>query len=283
MTIDEIYDSLGVESAEDFKYFEHFVEFMEMEEDIDSDTFAEILSELGIEALRDVSKSFFEDMILGIPDDNTDLYASINTIRDTLTELMIPGSSRAFSFLADELYTFRCWYVMPDIIKCTDEKNGDIKKLSPCHALMLYREEKLTGRKFNYDFASAMPPVPDEYIADLIGELKEDSYRFSDYDSDDSNDSYDSYDSDYYDHSGRHHDFLDDYDSPDNFGSFDNFDDFDGLDDFELPDDLPDDFDPENYDPDEFRNKPIDPYSEGFVDRYDPVIEGEDIKLDEIM
>lgn len=274
MNIEEIYDSLGVESAEDLKYFEHFAEFMEMEEEIDYDTFSEIISEIDIRDLKEVSKSFFQDMILGIPDDNTELYASINTIRDTLTDLMIPGSSRAFAFLADELYGFRSWYVCPDIIKCTDEKTGDITSLSPCHALMLYREEKLTGRSFNYDFESGMPPAPDDYIADLVDELKEDSYRFSDSDFDDS------YDSNYHDMSDG---FSDDFDSREH-SSYDTYDsDYYDPDYYDLPDDLPDDFDPENYDPDDFKSRPIDPYTEGFVDRYDPVIEGEDIKLDDIM
>ena len=46
-----------------------------------------------------------------------------------------------------------------------------------------------------------------------------------------------------------------------------------------LPDELPDEYDPTDFDPDLSPNdRPIDPYTEGFVDRFDPVIEGEGLE-----
>lgn len=91
---------------------------------------------------------------------------------------------------------------------------------------MLYREEKLSGTKYSYDFSQAMPEEPDEYVLDLIAEMTED-----------------------YDRDMDRRDMLDM---------------------------LPDEYDPDVYDPDsEVSGSPIDPYRDGFVDRRDPVIEGE--------
>lgn len=226
MTIEEIMEMLDIESQEDFMYFEQFAALMETEADIDYDTFAELLLLMDLEALQDVVQSFFEDMIKGVPDDNTQLYASLQTIKDTLLSLAGLGRGRNFGFLADELFHFRQWYLTPGIAVCQPENGGAQKRLSPCEALMLYREEKLSGTKYSYDFSQAMPEEPDEYVLDLIAEMTED-----------------------YDRDMDRRDMLDM---------------------------LPDEYDPDVYDPDsEVSDSPIDPYRDGFVDRRDPVIEGE--------
>ena len=177
MTIEEIMEMLDIESQEDFMYFEQFAALMETEADIDYDTFAELLLLMDLEALQDVVQSFFEDMIKGVPDDNTQLYASLQTIKDTLLSLAGLGRGRNFGFLADELFHFRQWYLTPDIAVCQPENGGAQKRLSPCEALMLYREEKLSGTKYSYDFSQAMPEEPDEYVLDLIAEMTEDYDR----------------------------------------------------------------------------------------------------------
>lgn len=228
MTREEMMKILDIESEEDFMYFDQFAALMETEEEIDYDMFTELLLLAGPETLPDLLSSFFEDVIRGIPDDNTDLYAAVQSQKDALISLSGFGKSRGFGFLADELYRFREWYLAPGSVICTPEGGGEEKHLSPCEAFTLFREEKLSGQKYLYDFSEAMPPVPDHYLLDRIAEMSEDMPREETEDGDD--------------------------------------------------DILPDEYDPDLYDPSvSAGDRPIDPYTEGFVDRHSPVIEGDDI------
>ena len=226
MTIEELMEMLEIESEDDFIYFEQFAALMETEADIDYDTFTELLLMADLEMLQDMIQSFFDDMIRGVPDDNTQLYSSLQSIKDALISLAGLGRGRNFGFLSDELYHFRQWYLMPEAVLCQPEDGGPDRRLSPCEALMLFREEKLSGKKYYYDFSAAMPEEPDEYVLDLIAEMSDD--------------------------------YGDDSDRSDAL------------------DMLPDEYDPSDFDPDaDPSDAAIDPYRDGFVDRFDPVIEGE--------
>lgn len=230
MTLEETMKLLDIESESDFMYFDQFAALMEIEIPIDYDMFAELLLMMESDHLKNILQSFFEDMIKGIPDDNTDLYAAVQTVKDTLISLAALGQGRSFGFFADELYKFRQWYLMPGIVSCRLEDGGKERFAAPCEALMLFREEKLSGAKYIYDFSSAMPELPDEYALDLLSEMSEDTCAEGE---DDRNRE-------------------------------------------ELMDMLPDEYDPDTYDPDGDSDRPIDPYLDGFIDRYAPVIEGED-------
>lgn len=236
--LEDILYELDIQSEEDFRYFEQLAALVEGDFELDYDTFAEIMMLPETEALTDMTSSFFEDLIRGIPDDNTDLYSVIQSIKDVLLSLAEHTSHRGRGFYADELYRFRQWYQTPDIIQCTPEGGGAAVSMSPCEAMMLFREEKLSGKKYLYDFSAGMPEEPDEYIHNIMAEMTEDDYT-------------DNYD--------------DSVDTEDEMA--------------QLPIELPRDFDPETYDPDDPEYfSDIDPYQDGFVDRYDPVIEGPDIE-----
>ena len=234
MTLEEIMKILDIESGEDFLYFDQFAALMETETEIDYDTFVELLMMPEAEALSEMIGSFFEDMIKGIPDDDTDLYSAVQTQKDAILSLAGLGRGRSFGFLTDELFRFRQWYLTPEAVVCTPEAGGERLQLTPCEALTLFRQEKLSGDKYFYDFSAAIPEPPDEYLLDRIAEMT---------------------------------DFSDEY-GADNEEAVDM-----------LPDELPDEYDPTDFDPDLSPNdRPIDPYTEGFVDRFDPVIEGEGLE-----
>ncbi len=242
MTMKKFMKLLELEPGDDFIYFEQFAALMEAEEPIDIDTFSELLMMADTEALKEMVPSFFEDLIHGVPDDDTDLYAAIQTIKDTLVTLAGNGHGRTFGFFTDELYRFRQWYLTCDSVICRPESDSDSsrqnggnskngngeRRVTPWEAFVLYREEKLSGPKYTYDFTRAMPEMPDEYIMDLLAESEP----------------------------------------------------YDDDDDDELRDMLPDEYDPYTYDPsDETLDGPIDPYRDGFIDRDAPVLEGEDFDI----
>ena len=233
--IRQILDELDIEDEDDFRYFDQCAALMETPLGIDYDTFAEIIMIPDQDDLRQMVSDFFEDTVKGIPDDNTELYRMIQTYKDVLTTMAEHMDDRGAGFFTDEMFNFREWFLEPESVVCTPEDGeSGVRRLSPCEAFMLYREEKLSGVRYDYDFSEAMPGEPDEYTMSVLDEYRDD-YRDVGYDYDE-----------------------------------------DGLD--ELPDELPEDFDIENYVPDETDlsdYKSFDPYRDGFIDRENPVIDGE--------
>ena len=240
MVSEDLLKELDIESADDFHYFEQFAALMETPEEIDYDTFAELILMPGPDSLTEMVNSFFEDLIKGVPDDNTALYSAIQTYKDVLSTLAENMGEISVGYFTDEMFRFREWFREPGIVVCTPEDGeSGVKRVSPCEAFMLYREEKLSGTKYDYDFSEAMPEQPDEYTMSIVDEYRDD-YRDYDYDYDE-----------------------------------------DGLD--ELPDELPEDFDIEHYVPGETdlsEYESFDPYKDGFIDRDNPVIDGENYNDD---
>lgn len=234
MDLNDILAELDILSETDFRYPEQFIALMETDIELDYDTFTEIILMASREDIPDMLSAFFEDLIRGIPDDDTALYATVQSVKDMLATLSSHMSGRGTGFFIEELFRFRTWYKSEELIQCTPEEGGASLFLSPLEALMLYREEKLSGTRYRYDYTYGMPEGPDEYVSDLIYELENEEY----------NDSY-----------------------------YDNEDDL-----YDLPEELPEDFDPSEYDPDQpLFTRDFDPYRDGFIDRFDPVIEGEDL------
>ena len=161
MVLEDLMNEIDVESAEDFKYFEQFSALMENEfDELEYDDFAELMLMPDGESLSEMTTSFFEDLVRGVPDDNTELYSVIQTIKDTLVSLAEHTHHRGRGFYADELFRFREWLLSHDAVTCTPEAGGDALRMTPLEALMLFREEKLSGTRYNYDFSDCMPSGP---------------------------------------------------------------------------------------------------------------------------
>ncbi|MGN1349715.1 MAG: hypothetical protein ACI4VM_01825 [Anaerovoracaceae bacterium] len=241
MILEDLMQEADIESAEDFRYFEQFSAVMETEfPDLQYDDFAELMLMPQAEALSEMTTSFFDDLLRGVPDDNTELYATIQTVKDTLVTLAEKTHHRGRGFYADELFRFRQWLLAKEAVLCTPEDGTEPLRTSPLEALMLFREEKLAGKRYTYDFSDAMPQGPDEYTLNAMAEAEDDAYAFGD--------------------DGLSYDEEQTRDEED-----------------ELPIELPSDWDPTTWDPDDplGLRGPIDPYTDGFVDRYRPVIDGE--------
>lgn len=184
MIPEEILTELNLEEGESISYFDQFAALMETSLDIDYDTFAEIVEMMDPSDLPDMIRAFFEDIIRGVPDDDTDLYRAMEDRKEVLTELSNHVNDRGAGFFTDELYSFYEWFNRTETVICTPEDGGDAVMLSPCDAMMLYREEKLSGNGYDYDFSDSMPREIDEYTLSMLQELKDD-YTMGDYDDDD--------------------------------------------------------------------------------------------------
>ena len=243
INIEDLMKEFDIESDEDFIYFEQFSAVMESELTIDYDIFLDLIMMPEREALATMTESFFEDLIKGIPDNDMELYSQIQGSKDVLTELARLEHERSMGFFAHELFRFREWFVGSKSVNCSPESGGDSLFLNPCEAMMLYREEKLSGNKYYYDFSENMYKGPDSYTLEILAEIKSESQNTDNFDTDIDSDEYK---------------------------------DIDAL--FRK---LPEEYDPDSYDPEVYSERPIDPYLEGFVDRNDPVIDNLDGGYDE--
>ncbi len=237
MISQHILEELDIEDGEGLVYFEQFAALMEGSGDVDYDTFAELILTSDPGALAEVIDFFFEDITRGVPDNDLDLFSSLEARRALFRTLAGHLEGRGAGFLTDELYTFREWFLEEETVLCTPEDGKSPRQwLSPCQALMLYREEKLSGTKYDYDFTQAPLREIDHYMLSLLEELEGEEPQRSSYWDDD--------DLDY------------------------------------LPDELPEDFDPSSYIPGETDlsqyMSDFDPYTDGFIDRDHPVIDGID-------
>ena len=150
MVSEELLKELDIEEGESFAYFEQFAALMETSAEIDDTTFAELIRMADPGALTEMVSSFFEDIIRGVPDDNMELYRSLESRREVLETLSRHVEGREAMFFANELYSFREWFVEPGTVLCTpEEPGGRLQRLSPCEAMMLYREEPFSGVKYD--------------------------------------------------------------------------------------------------------------------------------------
>lgn len=171
MVSEELLRELDIEEGESFAYFEQFAALMETQMEIDDITFAELLLMADREALTEMVSSFFDDIIKGVPDDNMELYRSLESRRDILETLSQRMEGRDAMFFANELYNFREWFLAPETVLCSpEEPGGRFQRMSPCEAMMLYREEPFSGVKYDYDFSGAELREIDEHALAMIDE-----------------------------------------------------------------------------------------------------------------
>ena len=172
----DLLKKLDIEEGESFAYFDQFAALMETPLEIDDTSFAELILMADRESLPEMVRSFFEDIIKGVPDDNMELYSLLESRRDALEALSLRMEGRDAILFSNELYSFREWFQEPESVLCTPEGPGGYPlRVSPCEALMLYREESFSGIKYDYDYSGAELLEMDDHILSRIEEWSEET------------------------------------------------------------------------------------------------------------
>lgn len=168
MMLEEIFDLLDIESADEFEYFEQLAEVIEHENDISYDAFYSLFKDVSPEIVADLLDSYFEDLMLGIPDEATDFYTLITMIHQMLTGLCQGAEDDKLKrSLIEELFRFRDWYVFDSSVNCRNTNNKQLSQIPLIEALSLYRMEKLGECKYDYDFTDCLDYTIEEYIVPL--------------------------------------------------------------------------------------------------------------------
>ncbi len=174
MDFDELLDLLEIDSPDDFGYFEHFAALMEYDEEIPYDQFYQILADVDSDTLVDLTDSYFEDVLQGMPDDAIEVYTLLGTIRQALIGLAKNSVSREERVAyADELYHFRSWFIFDSVVHIRRLSDNVKRDVTVSEAQSLYRLEKLNDDQYRYDFSDCLDYEIDEYAISIDAKLDE--------------------------------------------------------------------------------------------------------------
>lgn len=164
MEYEELLEFLEMESPEDFTYFDHLANLMELEESVDYDGFFRILSQVTKDTMQELLRNYFTDIMEHMPDSTVEIHTLMEEIRQCLTGLArqmdSPEGRRAF---IDELYRFRNWYALEGEVAVKNMESGERSRVSVSEALAISRLEALNGDAYDYDFEDCLDYEPEEY------------------------------------------------------------------------------------------------------------------------
>lgn len=141
------YSILNIDDATEFQYYENLASLLEEESFIELNLIKDLVKDIDKELLGDASESYFEEFLKALPDDETNLYITVESIERAFASMIEEDNP----YLADEIHRFRKWYVLDTLV--TDKVDG--KELSVLNARYNVQAAKLLGETVNYDFHRA--------------------------------------------------------------------------------------------------------------------------------
>jgi len=186
MESSELLELLDLESPYDFSYFEHFADLVECQAFIEYEDFYMVLSETPSEILRELSETYFDDILANLPDNIIDIYTLLTNIQKCLIGLASNEKTLEDRRLfVDELYKFHNWYTLEGMVHCFRKKDGVMLHVPIFEALALCRLEKLNEDSYEYDFSDCLEYELDSYSMNLSSAI----HSVYETDEDDGNDS----------------------------------------------------------------------------------------------
>lgn len=186
----ELMTLLEIEEWEQLSYYEQFLTLMEQYEALDEERLFNILSKVENDNLISFIESYFEEIMMGIPDDNITLYKIFSSVKGVLVDLASASNrkSAALDSLAYELIRFQNWLMEDDLVECINLNDESVKRISIYDALICTRIELLNEGKYQLVFPEDIDYTIEEY--DYISETDYDETDGS-YDEEEDEDLYD--------------------------------------------------------------------------------------------
>lgn len=165
MELNELLEKLEIEEPSEFEYFENFAELVESEWKIPTDTLFTLFSETDADTVAEIIQQYFDDMQEGMPDDSTDIFTLIESIKMCLAGLITAGEDESVMMdFAEELSRFRTWYSLESEVECEDVETGKTKIYPLRDALTLARVDRLESTEHRFDFSKCLEYELDEYL-----------------------------------------------------------------------------------------------------------------------
>ena len=148
-----LYRLLDIDSASEFSYYENLAALLEADEFIDENLIKDLVKDVDRNALAEHMDSYFEDFLKHIPDNESELYITVDSIRRAFEGMISDNMSDSeLNDLASEIAKFRKWYVHD--LNAFNRLSGD----EACVRDARYdiAAAKLLGEDSDYDFRTAL-------------------------------------------------------------------------------------------------------------------------------
>ena len=184
MNYDELLEFLGIDSGAEFEYFENLSDLLETDEDILDEALYKVFQEANKESVIDLLENYFEDILKSLPDDSTDIFTLMESVKMSFIGLVEATDSdrdedeTALVHFCDELNNFRVWFSQESQAECVNTSNQQTEIVPMRDALVYARLEKLDGDKYQFNFDQCMDYSPEEYVlsyGDLARSMREDN------------------------------------------------------------------------------------------------------------
>ena len=176
MDLNELFEIVDIESAEDFKYFDNFAALMESDDYIPAEVMYELFAEVDTDVLSELTDNYFEDIMEGVPEEEAELFTLLDNIKRVLKGYAEnTDDERSIVLFTDEVSRFRNWYNFDTDVECQSRKDGSTRTVPVREALVLYRIEKLRADEYMYDFSECLDYPLDEYVVSFTSDAEGDT------------------------------------------------------------------------------------------------------------
>lgn len=147
------YKKLDIDTADEFRYYENLASLLEEDDYIEENLIKDLIKDVDKEVLAEHLDSYYEQFLDHLPDDETELYLTVDSIGRAMGGMISENmSSEDISALAEEIVRFRKWYIHD--LNVFDKINRC--ELSVRDARYNIVAAGFLGDKTDYDFRSAL-------------------------------------------------------------------------------------------------------------------------------
>lgn len=184
MALDKLLEIIDIDESAEFQFFENFADLMETDYEFSVDDCYELFREVNREEVIDIINNYFKELLDGIPDDKTDFYTLLDTIKLSLMGLLAAENDEAsLVHFSEELTRFKDWYSKDSEVVLKNIETLEVSTVSIRDAVVTSRLEALDGDKYHYDFNECLEYELDEFIlsyGDLASQAEYDNGDNSD-------------------------------------------------------------------------------------------------------
>lgn len=167
------YTILDIDDASEFQFYENMASLLEEDEYIETNLIKDLVKDVNKDSLAELTEGYFEELLKMIPDEETDLYIAVESMKRALAG-MISSDMEAdeVAIFSDELQKVRKWYVHDLLV--FDMNNGT--ECCVRDAIADIGAAKLLGGSCSFDFRLASQIDIDGYDVRLQ-DMVEDAYE----------------------------------------------------------------------------------------------------------
>ena len=103
----ELYRKLDIDTIDEFRYYENLAALLEEDDYIDANLIKDLIKDVDKTVLAEHMDSFYEQFLSNLPDNETELYITVDSIGRAMTGMISEDmTAEDISALADEIGRF---------------------------------------------------------------------------------------------------------------------------------------------------------------------------------